>query len=203
MHKRGGQHIEVLAMKGILIAEFIDLMEAEFGADMVDTVLEEVKPASGGVYTSMGTYDHAELVAILMALSRHSKVPLANLNKTFGMYYFPEFIASHPDLFDSHNSSLALLENIEWLIQWEAQRLYPSAIPPKVVCSRTSPTSLELFHEGPKCLGDVAEGLIHGCAFHYGEKIMVRRESLNESSGPGEWFLLTLDRTSVTLKARH
>jgi hypothetical protein len=146
-------------MKGILIAEFIDLMEAEFGADMVDTVLEEVKPASGGVYTSMGTYDHAELVAILMALSRHSKVPLANLNKTFGMYYFPEFIASHPDLFDSHNSSLALLENIEWLIQWEAKRLYPSAIPPRLFATAQALPVWNCFMKVPSALVMWLKGL--------------------------------------------
>ena len=185
----------MLVVKGILFTEFLELIETQFGADMLDSVLDEVNPASGGIYTTMSSYDHSELVDILRVLSKHSNVPLANLNKTFGMYYVPEFTASYTDLFDRHSSSFALLENIEWLIHSEARRLYPSAVPPKIDCNRLSPTSMELVHEGPKCLGDVAEGVIHGCAFYYGEKITVRRRVLRDSTCTIERFLLTLVET--------
>jgi hypothetical protein len=75
-------------MKGMLFTALLGLIEAEFGADMVDSVIDEVKPASGGIYTTVGTYDHTELVAILAALSNQTKVPLTNLTKTFGMHHF-------------------------------------------------------------------------------------------------------------------
>jgi len=41
-------------------------------------------------------------------------------------------------------------------------------------------------------LGDVAEGLIYGCASHYGEKILVRRERLGDMTGSTERFMLTM-----------
>ena len=41
-------------MKGMLFTALLELIEAEFGSD----VLDDVKPASGGIYTSVGTYDH-------------------------------------------------------------------------------------------------------------------------------------------------
>lgn len=147
-------------MKGMLFTAFLELIEAEFGADMVDSVLDEVKPASGGVYTTVGTYDHKELVAMIGALSKQAKVPLTNLTKTFGMYHFAEFTAAYPYLFDGLGSSFELLEKIDWFIHAEVRKLYPGATPPKIECNRLSPTSMELIYQSPRCLGDVAEGLI-------------------------------------------
>jgi hypothetical protein len=40
-------------------------------------------------------------------------------------------------------------------------------------------------------MGDVAEGLILGCAAYYGEKVVVKRETLGDGSGSTERFLLT------------
>ncbi len=179
-------------MKGMLFTAFLDLIEAEFGADMVDQVLDEVAPASGGVYTTIGTYDHTELVDMLAVLSKHTKVPVSNLTKTFGMYHFSEFTSAYPYLFEGLDSSFALLEKIDWFIHAEVRKLYPGATPPKFECNILSPTSMELIYQSPRCLGDVAEGLIYGCAAHYGEKLLVRREKLGDMTGSKERFLLTL-----------
>lgn len=179
-------------MKGMLFTALLGLIEAEFGADMVDSVIDEVKPASGGIYTTVGTYDHTELVAILAALSKQTKVPLTNLTKTFGMYHFAEFTAAYPYLFDGLNSSFELLEKIDWFIHAEVRKLYPGAAPPKFECNLLSPTRMELIYQSPRCLGDIAEGFIYGCAWHYGEKISVRREKMGDLTGSTERFLLTL-----------
>ncbi|HAZ94610.1 MAG TPA: guanylate cyclase [Porticoccaceae bacterium] len=179
-------------MKGMLFTALLELIEAEFGSDVLDDVLDDVKPASGGIYTSVGTYDHTELVAMLVSLSKQTNVSLTNLTKTFGMYHFAEFTAAYPYLFEGLNSSFELLEKIDWFIHAEVRKLYPGATPPKFECTRLSSTSIELIYKSPRCLGDVAEGLIYGCASHYGEKILVRRERLGDMTGSTERFLLTL-----------
>jgi hypothetical protein len=51
---------------------------------------------------------------------------------------------------------------------------------------------MELIYQSPRCLGDIAEGFIYGCAWHYGEKISVRREKMGDMNGSKERFLLTL-----------
>ena len=56
-------------MKGIVFKEFIDMVEATFGEEMLDTVIENSDLPSGGVYTSVGTYPHTELVAMVVTLS--------------------------------------------------------------------------------------------------------------------------------------
>lgn len=179
-------------MKGMLFTALLELIEAEFGSEVLDNVLDEVKPASGGIYTSVGTYDHNELVAMLVALGKQTNVSLTNLTKTFGMYHFAEFTAAYPYLFEGLSSSFELLEKIDWFIHVEVRKLYPGATPPKFEYKKLSATSIELIYKSPRCLGDVAEGLIYGCASHYGEKISVHREKLGDMSGSTERFLLTL-----------
>jgi hypothetical protein len=56
---------------------------------------------------------------------------------------------------------------------------------------------MEVIYQSPRCLGDVAEGLIQGCAAYYGEKILVRRESIADKSGATERFLLTLTNSDT------
>ena len=41
-------------MKGMLFISFLDLVENQYGQDMVDSILSEVAPDTGGVYTSAG-----------------------------------------------------------------------------------------------------------------------------------------------------
>ena len=47
-------------MKGVVFTEFIEMVEDKFSADIADQIIEEADLPSGGVYTSVGTYDHAE-----------------------------------------------------------------------------------------------------------------------------------------------
>ena len=51
---------------------------------------------------------------------------------------------------------------------------------------------MEMIYQSPRCMGDVAEGLILGCAAFYREKIIIRRETLGDGSGSSERFLLKL-----------
>jgi|TARA_B110000967_G_scaffold188632_1_gene211605 hypothetical protein len=41
-------------------------------------------------------------------------------------------------------------------------------------------------------MGDIAEGLILGCAAYYRERIIVRREAIGDTGGSAERFLLKL-----------
>ncbi|MGF1754528.1 heme NO-binding domain-containing protein, partial [Vibrio makurazakiensis] len=49
-------------MKGIIFTEFLELVEQKFGLDMLNEVLK--LSGDGGVYTSVGSYDHRKLVIL-------------------------------------------------------------------------------------------------------------------------------------------
>ena len=187
-------------MKGMLFTSFLYLVEEQYGLEMVDEVLAEAAPASGGVYTTVGNYDHTELIDMIVVLSKKINVSVVHLTKTFGMYLFAELIAAYPQWIEGLNSSFALLHKVDGFIHGEVKKLYPDASPPTFKCTNYTDNSMEVIYQSPRCMGDVAEGLIQGCAAYYGEKILVRRESLEDKSGATERFLLTLVNTAENPK---
>jgi len=52
-------------MKGIIFREFIDMVEAQFSPQMVDDIIQASTLASGGAYTSVGTYPHDEMFQLV------------------------------------------------------------------------------------------------------------------------------------------
>jgi hypothetical protein len=179
-------------MKGLVFTSFLHLVEKEYGLEMVDEVIAEAAPASGGIYTTVGNYDHTELIDMIVVLSKKINVSVVHLTKTFGMYLFAELIAAYPQWITDLNSSFALLHKVDGFIHGEVKKLYPDASPPTFKCTSYTDTSMEVIYQSPRCMGDVAEGLIQGCAAYYGEKIVVRRETINDMTVSSERFMLTL-----------
>lgn len=92
-------------------------------------------------------------------------------------------------------SSFDMLQKVDSFIHVEVKKLYPDASPPDFKCTIFTYTTMELIYESPRCLGDVAESLIQGCAGYYGEKLHVQRESLGDMSGSCERFFLTREHS--------
>jgi len=78
-------------MKGIVFTEFLDMVEKKFGYEVVDQIIGDSNLNSKGVYTSVGTYPHSEVVQLLMNLSDKVKIDPRILRKEFGKYLFDTF----------------------------------------------------------------------------------------------------------------
>jgi len=76
-------------MKGVIFTEFIELVESTYGESMVDAILESADLPSGGVYTSVGTYDHREIVSLVGELSTKTGTPVPDLLKIYGVSIRP------------------------------------------------------------------------------------------------------------------
>lgn len=151
-------------MKGVVFTEFSDMMEAQFGLATADAVME--KSASDGIYTAVGDYDYTELITMVAELSRISGVAVADLVEAFGHYLFGRFVVGYPQLFEGVDGALDLLEQVEDKIHVEVLKLYPSAALPRFDIQRDG-SVLHMRYSSPRCLGDLARGLIRGCLEHY------------------------------------
>jgi hypothetical protein len=179
-------------MKGVVFTEFLEMAEARFSLRVLDRVLTEAKPPSGGQYTSVGTYPPEELVSLLMELSKQTDIAPAALLKDFGAHLFARFVETQPAFFLTARDAFALLKSVEGHIHVEVKKLYPDAELPSIVCSDDGPGRLLLTYRSPRRLADLAEGLIDACAKHYGEVLTLEREDL--SAGKGEVVRFTLCR---------
>lgn len=165
-------------MKGIVFTEFMELVETRMGLDMLDRIITEADLPNDGAYTAVGTYDHAELVRLVQALSNASGMSMSQLIHLFGEHLFQRFSVGYKALFaDSHNT-FDFLSRIDDVIHVEVRKLYPDAELPTLPCERPAPGTLVMLYSSPRGFGDLAEGLIAGCIRHFGENIQVSRTDL-------------------------
>lgn len=162
-------------MKGIVFTEFIDLVTHKFGEEVIDRVIVESNLPSGAAYTTVGTYDHAEMMAMLRNLSEAIQVPVPSLLKDFGEHLFNRFAARYPQFYAGINSSFCFLARIEEHIHVEVRKLYPDAELPSILCERPSAREMVLTYRSTRPLAAFAEGLMMGAIKHFGETIEVTK----------------------------
>lgn len=177
-------------MKGVVFTEFLEMVESRFGFDTVDDILDTAAPPSGGVYAATGTYPHEELVALVVALSKKSQIPIPDLLKAYGQHLFARLAASYPMFTAASPDAFSFLQTIDKHIHVEVRKIYPDAELPRFV-TRLSPDRLELQMEyrSPRRFDDLAEGLILGCLEAYGTTAAITRQPL-PGGDPGTLFVL-------------
>jgi len=165
-------------MKGVVFTEFMELVESRMGLEMLDRIITEANLPNDGAYTSVGTYDHAELVRLVQALSNATGNSVPQLIHMFGEHLFHRFSVNYKPLFADTHNAFDFLSRIDDVIHVEVRKLYPDAELPTLPCERPAPERLVMHYSSPRGFGDLAEGLIAGCIKHYGESIKVTRTDL-------------------------
>jgi hypothetical protein len=176
-------------MKGLVFTEFMEMVEDVWSLDMVDAIILESKVASAGSYTSVGTYPHEEMVALVVALSKETQTPVPDLVRAFGNHLFGRFALAYPRFFEGIHDSFAFLSGIENIIHAEVRKLYPDAdLPTFEVEASPSRLTLTYFSEHP--FADLAHGLIEGCMKYFGETATLQRDTAPDSQGAQARFIL-------------
>jgi hypothetical protein len=182
-------------MKGIVFSEFIEMVEDVFGPDVADRIIDESDLPSGGAYTSVGTYDHVEMLTLVTHLSEATGIPVGDLVQTFGKHLCGRFTQLYPSFFEGVESSLDFLETIENHVHVEVLKLYPEAELPHFGTQRPDPDTLVMTYRSGRPFGALAHGLILGAAEHFGERVEVELEDL--SGGVGNQVRFTVRRQSA------
>ncbi|MCB9982710.1 MAG: heme NO-binding domain-containing protein [Rhodospirillales bacterium] len=178
-------------MKGIVFTELLDLIEEKFGQDILEDVLDECKLESGGAYTSVGTYDHKELLEIVTVLSRYTAVPVKDLVRKYGHHLFFRFRKLMPEFFEKPTNAFQFLETVHGTIHVEVKKLYPDAKLPSFETSRESDTELVMTYISSCPFADFAHGLMQGCFDYYNEDIRIEKEDKNNEQQFCRVFTLT------------
>lgn len=158
-------------MTGVLYSRFLDFVEAEFGQEAADGL-------DADRYAPGPAHDNGEILLLAVRLGERSGRPAAAILRQFGRRLFDYFARMYPAFFAGADSALGFLGRIDTYIHGELSVLYPSARFPRFDVAQPSPHELELVYRSPCRLADLAEGLIAGCAAHFGEPLTVHREDL-------------------------
>jgi hypothetical protein len=168
-------------MKGIVFTELLEYVGSRFGENAVDDMIEAAGVPSGGAYTSVGTYSHGEMIALCVALSEQTRVPVPELIRDFGDRLSNSFARDFPAFYQRAGNLFDFLTSIEDHIHIEVRKLYPDAeLPTFTVESRTD-ARLVIRYESPRKMGHLSEGLIIGSARQYGVPVTVRSTELHHA----------------------
>ncbi len=157
-------------MKGVVFTEFLELVEQTWGLEMVDRLLVRGCPFHGG-YTSVGSYDHRDLLSMVGELSAATDLPTRQLVRTFGKYLFGRFLVGYSEAFEGVTSTYQLLDRVENTIHVEVHKLTPDAELPKFQFSRDDNGHLEIVYRSSRPFAQLAFGLIQGCIDHFREPL--------------------------------
>lgn len=167
-------------MKGIIFTEFMDLVEEKFGLEELDNVLLEA--GDSGVYTAVGSYDHRDLVKLIVQLSKRTGISPEDLQRVFGQSVFHNLYNTLPD-----NSSLQgckttfqFIKLVEDYIHIEVKKLYPEANPPKFDFLSESETEMTFDYMSARCMSHVCLGLIEGCSEFFNEKVNMTMNNVKD-----------------------
>lgn len=166
-------------MKGIVFTEFFEMVEQTFGYDMVDRLIETTELESGGVYTSIGTYDHSEIVNLVVNLSKQTNTDIEVLLHAFGRYLFDTFLKSYPVFFENASNTFEFLSSIDNYIHVEVKKLYPDATLPGFATEVTNGKMI-MIYTSERSMSSLAKGLIEKTLEYYGEEKSISKELLKE-----------------------
>ena len=169
-------------MKGVIFNLFENVVTQEFGEDTWDTLLDRTDVS--GAYTSVGSYPHEELIALVGAASEMTGRSADDLVRWFGRSAMPLLYERYPEFFDGHTQTQSFLLTLNDVIHPEVRKLFPGAYAPTFDVSTDEDHAVSLSYESHRGLCMFAEGLIEGAALHFGEVAHVEQPECAQRGDP-------------------
>ncbi|WP_163930463.1 heme NO-binding domain-containing protein [Paraferrimonas sp. SM1919] len=179
-------------MKGIIFTQFLELVEDKFGLEVLDTVLDMSEDE--GIYTSVGSYDHKDLVKLIINLSKVTNIEPTELQRVFGQVIFLTLLGSLPDTasIGHSTSTFQFIRHVQDVIHIEVKKLYPDANPPIFEFISETKTNMVMDYKSARCMSHVCLGLLEGCAEHFNEQLNVDMQPQTED-GSSVRFNITIN----------
>lgn len=177
-------------MKGIVFTEFLDLVEEKFGLEMVDTIISQSNLPSDGIYTSVGTYDFSEMLALLTNLSKETKLSTDDLLLVYGEHFFSVIETGYKGLLDTFSSPIEMLSSIENHIHVEVLKIYPDAELPTFSIENQSDNHLTMIYKSSRSMHYFGLGLMNKTFAHFKKDAKIEVEKIKED-GTEVRFLIT------------
>jgi hypothetical protein len=178
-------------MKGIVFTEFLEMVEARFSPSLADQIITAANLPSGGAYTAVGTYDQGEMWSLVIELGKASGIPVPQLMQDFGERLFHRLAVGYPGFFQGVAATFDFLQSLETVVHGEVRKLYPDAELPRFDVSERSADRMVMVYRSTRHFADLAQGLLRGCAAHFGERFDIAREDLPTDRGSAARFTLT------------
>lgn len=180
-------------MKGIIFTEFLELVQDKFGIEMVDTIVEASELKSGGVYTSVGTYEFSEMLQLITHLSNNTNISVDDLLLVYAEHLFAVLIKTYPSLVEHYKNPMDLLASIENHIHVEVRKIYPDAqLPTFEIVDRTD-NKMVMIYKSERALYMLGKGLMQETFKLFNTKADIIYEKLNDQGTEVKFIINKID----------
>ena len=114
-----------------------------------------------------------DLVAVMVAVAAAAETDIPSLLNEFGVFLAPGLLRIYAPLIRPGWRSLDVIEHVEQEIHTAVRLRDREADPPYLVARRRSATEAEVIYTSPRQLCRLAEGIVHGLAEHFEERLAV------------------------------
>jgi hypothetical protein len=177
-------------MKGIIFAEFLELVETSYGLETVDEIIEKSNLASQGAYTNIGTYEFSEMLALLTNLSEKTNKSIDELLHIYGVHFFSIIQRDYRRILEGYTYPLDFLSSIESHIHVEVRKIYPDAELPRFEIVDQTDISLTLIYYSSRSMYAFGLGLMEKAFEHYGKKATITYEKLKADGSEVKFIIL-------------
>ncbi len=178
-------------MKGIVFTEFLEMVEQEFGLEVLDSIILKSNLPSEGVYTSVGTYDFFEMQKLIGNLSEETGIPVNDLIYAYGKFFFHILERHHKDIFSLYSSPIAMLASIENHIHVQVRKIYPGAELPFFKILEQRKDYLEMIYYSERSLYMFAKALMEKTFEHYDSGYQIELEKIKADGSEVKFKILT------------
>lgn len=177
-------------MKGVLFTQSLAMIDALYGTNMVDDILDECNLETDGAYTTVGTYPHKEFVDIFDCLSRKMNISTATLMKQYGAFFFNYVAKRMSQILGQYESVFDFLENVNQLLNVDLQNIYKNTHTPEFSTQRLDKRKFIIIYSDTYPLADLIHGMINGCANYFDEEIFIETKDFDKADSFGRIFSL-------------
>ena len=112
-------------MKGFFFTKFLELLEEDYGLEMVGKIINEATLKSQGIFDPLGTYSNSEMAQLLQCLSKNTGVSINNLLLLYEKYFFTDIEKKYQSLIATSAVPNQMISRIEDNIQTMVKEIYP------------------------------------------------------------------------------
>jgi hypothetical protein len=157
-------------MKGVVFNLLQQVVTDAYGEDVWDELIDTADV--GGSYTSLGSYDDAEIEGLVEAACAKMGLPRNEVLRWFGQKAMPLLASAYPDFFTAHTSARPFVAGVNSIIHAEVRKLYVGAACPHFGIRETDSGGLEMDYRSTRNMCALAQGFVEGAAAYYCEEVV-------------------------------
>lgn len=159
-------------MHGSVLMSLRKHVVEQYGDTVWVSLLEEAG-MPGRLFTSLGDYSDADVMALVAAASRALNVEPAEVLRGFGRELAKDLLVTYASLVRADWTAFDLLENTESTIHTVVRMRQPGATPPVLKVTRRGPELVSIAYASERRLCALAQGIVLGVGDRLGPPLQV------------------------------